>query len=376
MQELNLNLHDLVRIWSPAVSPNVYNGIHRLLGHFYVDQRPPEELIDVAIVPLQADSSLHEPLSRILPSPYGMSFVEHRGENGIVFNYRGRPDLVLMLGKRITINYTPRKKNVNRIYGLILFTINLVLHQKMGLLYHGAAVARDDVALLLTGLRGAKKTHVLMELLSKGWDYISDDKMLIQGGRMYTFQDIIPIADHHLVGIPWIYDLLPEETREQKCAWRRNLRSHAAAASRRWLPKHFLPIAEKFYDPHHIVSVRQLFPQCRIIQSAVPTAVILLSLGDKIACEEIYSEDVLEEITAIQSLVFYSMGPLEQLVYFCNRSFQVSLGDVVRENIVRANLAQFRFLRLTIPGRADMSEVYDALMKQVHAGARRELMTT
>ena len=140
----------------------------------------------------------------------------------------------------------------------------------------------------------------------------------------------------------------------------RELRRYIAGFSRRFFSKYFLPMMERIYDPQSNLKVQQIFPDCSIVESAVPSAVILLSLGDKVDCFPIESEGVLEEVTAIESLVFYSMGPLEQLVFFCNKSFKVSV-----ETIIRNNLEQYPFYRLQIPGNADIEHVYQVLLKKV-----------
>jgi|GEM_PF-2732052 len=359
MQEMNLNIHGLVKIWAPDLSTEVYNGLKDLLGHFFVEEKLNLKALDLLILPL-ASAKLKETLEDILPSPYGMSFVEHHGDTGIVFNYRGQPDLILMLGNEITIYYSPRKRNLRRIYGLMLFSINLVLHKKMGLLYHGAAVAKDDISFLLTGLRGSKKTQLLMTMLENGWNYISDDKLLLHNGRMYMFQDTFFIADHHLEALPWLFEHLPERAKRKKGPLKRKVRKQIAAFSRRFFSKHFLPIMEKIYDPQPALKLQEVFPSCNILKSAIPSNVILLSLGDKIRCSHIASNDVMDEIDAIQSLSFFSMGPLEQLVFFCNKNFSPTVGEIVRKN-----LGNSQFYRLTIPGLSEINEAYQVLIKNI-----------
>lgn len=359
MQEMNLDIHGLIRIWAPDLSTEVYNGLKELLGHFFVEEKLDLKTLDLLILPL-ASAKLKETLEAILPSPYGMSFVEHHGDNGIVLNYKGQPDLILMLGSEITIYYSPRKRNLRRIYGLILFSINLLLHKKMGLLCHGAAVSKDDTSLLLTGLRGSKKTQLIMTMLQNDWNYISDDKLLLQNGRMHMFQDIIPIADHHIETLPWLFELLPEKAQQKKSPLKRKVRKQIAAFSRRFFSKHFLPIMEKLYDPDLVLRLQEIFPSCNIVESAVPSNVILLSLGDKISCSHIDSHDALEEIAAVQSLTFYSMGPLEQLVFFCNKTFSPSMSEIVKKNLSNA-----QFYRLTIPGLSEINDAYQELIKNI-----------
>ena len=359
MQEMNLNIHGLVKIWAPDLSTEVYNGLREMLGHFFVEEKLDLQTLDLLILPL-ASVKLKETLDSILPSPYGMSFVDHHGDNGIVFNYRGQPDLILMVGDVITIYYSPRKRNLRRIYGLMLFSINLVLHKKMGLLYHGAAVVKDDISLLLTGLRGSKKTQLVMTMLEKGWDYLSDDKLLLHNGRMYMFQDIIPIADHHLEALPWLFELLPEKAKRKKGPIKRKARKQIAAFSRRFFSKHLLPIMEKVYDPQPALKLQEIFPSCNILESAIPSTVILISLGDKVTCSHIDSHDVLNEIDAIQSLTFYSMGPLEQLVFFCNKNFSPSVGEIVKKNLCNS-----QFYRLTIPGLSEINDAYQILIENI-----------
>lgn len=359
MKEMNLNLYGLVKVWAPELSARVYQGFEALLGDFFVQEKPEFGCRDVPLL-LLASSRIRAALENLHPTPYGISLVRYRGESGIALNYRGRPDMVLMLGNKIKIYFTPRRKNFRRLYGLTLFAINLVMHKKTGLLYHGAAAAKEERALLLTGLRGSKKTQLLLTLLRDGWEYIGDDKVLLHGGRMHLFQDFIPVNDHHLDNLPWLYERLPDRARWKKNPINRKVRSGLAALSRRYLNKHVLSAMKKVYDPEVMVKIRDIFPSCSIAERRRPSAVVILSLGDDVCCRRIASESALREISALQSLVFYQTGPLEQLAFLCNQNFELSVGEVVREN-----LSDRRFFRLSLPGTVDMDEACHALIERI-----------
>lgn len=357
MQELYINFHNLIKIWAPELSHEVHSGLKGLLGRFFVEEKPDFQNLDIMILPL-ASARLKYSLGSVAPSPYGMSFVEHHGENGIVFNYRGKPDLVLMLGQGVTIYFSPRRKNLNRMYGLVLFSISLVIGKKGGLLFHGAAVRKDDFTLLLAGLRGSKKTLLLLSLLHEGWDFVSDDKMLLHNKSLHMFQDLIPLKDHHVQELSWLFEQLPAKAKRNKSLLRRRIRKKIAAGSRRLLSKNLLPLMERVYDPYYMVKTQELFSSCEIVNSTKVGTVVIVTLGDKIACTEIDPAVAQPEISAIQSLRFYSMGPLEQLVFFCKKDFQPDIGGIIKDN-----LDENRFFRLTIPGQYDTEEVIPTLVE-------------
>ncbi len=55
-------------------------------------------------------------------------------------------------------------------------------------LLHGGAVARDGQALLIVGSNGTFKTHLILELCRRhGFDFLGDDLVLLQRGRVLNF---------------------------------------------------------------------------------------------------------------------------------------------------------------------------------------------
>lgn len=356
---LYLSIYGLVNLSIYAQSNELASGLDRYLGHFKVPrlENPP----DIKVEPLDGTIDPAD-LKAAQPSPYGMALSMIGGQRALVFHYCNQPDLVLILSDIIRLYYTPRKKNFFRIYGLLLFSLAMILRLKKGLLFHGAAVFKDQKnAILLTGLRGAKKTQLLLCLLQKKWNYISDDKLILHQGKMYMFQDMIPVTDHHIQALPWLYDMLPVGARSKKSPFRRMMNRRLAKFSRRYINKHLLPVMEKFYAPYLSLSLADLFPDAQKSEGPIaPKNVVVLSLGEEISCQQEETGPMMEEISAIQQLQYYSMGPLEVLIYFCNKQFPPGIRDIVPDNLARVLI-----YRLSISAHAPMEEVVERMLAEI-----------
>lgn len=60
------------------------------------------------------------------------------------------------------------------------------LAQKGCLLLHSGAVCKKGKAILVAGRGGSRKTEAVMKLLEKGYDYMSDDLVILDGGRVLS----------------------------------------------------------------------------------------------------------------------------------------------------------------------------------------------
>jgi hypothetical protein len=67
--------------------------------------------------------------------------------------------------------------------GLFLFAFLLLLSGKGLYGLHAAGVSWDDYGILLAGSSGSGKTTLACALVRTGWQYLSDDAVLLRGGR-------------------------------------------------------------------------------------------------------------------------------------------------------------------------------------------------
>lgn len=67
---------------------------------------------------------------------------------------------------------------------------------KMGfLILHAGAVHRNGKAYIIAGRGGAHKTNFVLELMKKGYDYISDDMIILAGKEVFSFPHSISLFD-------------------------------------------------------------------------------------------------------------------------------------------------------------------------------------
>ncbi|MCX7998340.1 MAG: hypothetical protein N3A69_05225 [Leptospiraceae bacterium] len=64
---------------------------------------------------------------------------------------------------------------------------------KKSILLHSGAVAKDGNGYLLSGRGGSFKTSIVMDLVRKGYEYLGDDRVIIETERIYSFPTHLPI---------------------------------------------------------------------------------------------------------------------------------------------------------------------------------------
>jgi hypothetical protein len=208
---------------------------------------------------------------------------------------------------------------------------------------------------LLTGIKGSNKTRLHLTMMRRGWDYLADDKLILHGGRAYVFQTSLLLKDEHLAGMPWLDSALPAARRLKRG---RGIRRRLAAWAARLLPGYLLPVIKRLHTHAFRVEVTRVFPDRRVVSAEMPTAVAVVSRGRRLSSRLIPRNEAIAELVAVQDLHFHTTAPLDRLLAFRRRARRP---DTAR--IVEHNLADSRFLRLTIPDACDMEIVYEELTR-------------
>jgi len=73
--------------------------------------------------------------------------------------------------------------------------LEMRLFKKRLMVLHAGAVHRNGRAYLIAGRGGAHKTNFVLELMKKGYDYISDDTIILDGKEVFSFPHSISLFD-------------------------------------------------------------------------------------------------------------------------------------------------------------------------------------
>ena len=357
---LYLDIHSLIKVWAPDMPHEISRYLNNHLGLFSAEPCGNRKEVDILLLQLQEFPTLTSSAYQ-LNSLYGFWLTEYQNQQAVVFNYRGEPDIIVIFSDTIKIFYNKRLKVSSKLYGILLFCFNLVLQKKNGLLFHGAAAKDENNCILLTGHRGAKKTIFLLAMLRNGWDYLSDDKFILHDTNAYLFQTFIPILNHHFDSLPWLAEIIQNNEKFRRKA---KLRKIVRNSAQRDLPSYLFPSIERFlYDPSLIIEVNKLFPTCKLIPSAKPSVVIVLSIGPQFKFESTSKNEIIDEMLAIQMLAFHKFSSLAYLFPLYNKSYKYDL-----KNILDRNLIDPKFLKLTIPDDYSFDRVHNDIkqcLKQV-----------
>ncbi len=73
--------------------------------------------------------------------------------------------------------------------------VEMMLLRKGLVVLHAGAVHRGGKAYLIAGRGGTHKTNFVLELMRRGFDYMSDDRVILSGKEVYSFPHSISLFD-------------------------------------------------------------------------------------------------------------------------------------------------------------------------------------
>lgn len=237
----------------------------------------------------------------------GFSLTTVDGGAAAVLPFRGRADVVLLPGDPMRIRYAPRPGVAGKLSALVQYALQCALLRREAAMFHGAALVREGQCLVLTGLQGARKTLVMLHLLREGWNFLADDRFLLQGGTAHLYSGSIPLRPHHLAALPWL-----ETQGETMAAFAPKARRMRAVA--RWcerhIPSYLVPRLEKYYNAPVSARPDELFPGCKSVDAA-PVSDVVMLVGDREGHRERTLQDALEDLAIILDVEFHDYLRME-----------------------------------------------------------------
>jgi hypothetical protein len=358
MASCHFNFKGLVALHLDGVSAENAEPLVRRWARWRQDG-PPAGAMVIRVSPVEGQLPLAEPPRQFDPNAPFLIREREEGDGWVTFFYKTRPDIFLRLGETIEVRYRSRPRQGGKLYGLLLFVLQLALARRGALLFHGAVVQRGEECLVLTGPEDTKKTTLLLPFLREGWDFLSDDLFLLYDRRAYLFASDIPLREHHFEAMPWLQQQTPGATAFRKTA-RRNRRLLVWA---RRLPGYCFPLVSRFFpDPSLVVAVERLFPQNRIVPEARPTGLILLALGETLRVTPLSRETSVARLAHIHRLLFPDYLVLEQMLVIYEH-----MEPIPYERILAENLAGLNCLGLALPVDGDPEAASNLARKEAVA---------
>ena len=354
MKSAFIDFHSLVTVWAPQLNEGVRALLQRQFPHFFQEHtlsapsKPDIILKPMGNPPPVTDANLR------MSALFGFSVFFYRETTVVGYMHRGLPDILITLSDPLTIIYRPRAGIGGRLYGLLLFGIQLCLRKKDALLAHGAVVEKDGRSLVLSGHRGSGKTQLLLSLLNRGWNYLSDDKFILHKGTAYLFESHIYINDHLYACLPWLQSMVSRSPLQRGATvLRQKLRPMAYRILKSRSPWGI----ERILDPAVQYDIQTLFPSCSTRVKAMPGIGFLLFQGRDFSMNEVSRQPVVEGFSNIVNLLFADMGSLERLLALYSGSECESL-----KRQVSLALPDIPYYKILLPEKPNLEEVCQEML--------------
>ncbi len=346
MGSVCFDCHSLLKIRAPGISGRLNQLLCRELGLFVTKNPGSPGRGDIV---MEQVSNIPEPgaFSHQMASIFGFRVTLSGGAVAAVFEHQGKPDVMVVFSDPVKIFYRDRNGIERRVYAMLLFSMMLVLKKKNRLLCHGAVVQHHKKAFLLAGPRGTGKTMLVLSLLRRGWDYLSDDKFMLRDNTAHIFQPFIVLRGHHFSSLPWLGALDPVYE-----GFARNARRQKRIQTQitRFLPGKLLPSLDRFLNPCIRVGADAFSRQTRILDSARLSVGVLICHGPQFTAARVSRGEFLNGFGLIQQMAAREFSDLEKMIYY----HDPGLGTEPKA-ILDQNIAADIFMKITLPpaGRPD-----------------------
>lgn len=356
MTSFVIRFYDLISISAPGLPEYFREKIRANLGHFVVETDGPIPLQpDIKIFPMD-DPPKIDPFSRHLNHIFGFTMVDYRQGKVACFLHKGKPDICIFLSSStaIEIHYRSFLGRENIFYGLLLFSLQLVMKMKMGLLCHGSVVVKDGKALVLSGHQGIGKTPILLSFLQQGWGYLSDDKFFMVNQKLHLMETHIAINQYHFRVLPWLAQYLSTEI---KTRMPQSLRHFLDKTAGRIWPGGIPVKVYRFLNPGMRINLLGAQFKEKMVSQAKPEHLCILQRGQRFSIDSLERKSALDKMALLQQSFFSHRSNLESAVLLYGNSFVNPVRQILEEN-----LPDIRFSLVTFSGEQDIEVMYDRIV--------------
>ncbi|WP_156952731.1 hypothetical protein [Maridesulfovibrio frigidus] len=208
---VDFKIYDLLRIQGSNLPKHLVTALVNDYGHFMeTDDTPATNLHLKPISQLELPPHLFQKRKNLMEQHY---ILEYKDKLYAVLLHRNKPDCLLTLQEPYTLYFTNRKKCASAVLDMLFTGVDIILRDTSNaLLCKGAVVVQDGKAVVLTGISGAGKTSILMNLLHDGWSYLSDNTFILHKNRAMCFRRHLVMHHYHLKKFSDVY----KETKPEK----------------------------------------------------------------------------------------------------------------------------------------------------------------
>jgi hypothetical protein len=357
MSSLLLDFHSIISVWAPDLPQSVQRPFRRHFQPFLSEPHAPPAVVDVTVEPMAKrpqSGTVHRRFNALL----GYAICFYQGEPAVALLRHGQPDIMVQLADTIRVYYRPRRGIEHRLYGVVLLAIYLAARLKGRLVLHGAVVEREGRGLLIAGHRGSGKTPLLLTFLQHGWNYVTDDKFLLDGNQACSLEPLVAISDHHYQVIPWLERQLPGSAGERLFS---QLAGPVRSLVTNWAPRRLQPPLQRRLAPVRLTPVQTLVPGCKLSPGVTLNSGFILLCGERMKILPESPETAAAQLQSIYDLMHLEASAMEQLLLLYPGRTLPPVHEVISQFV-----ADVPFAALTLPAVIDPEEAYNAMM-QHHA---------
>jgi hypothetical protein len=343
---LSFDIHSLVRIKATGLIDEVILSLKKHINMFLVEVDNKNEYVDIELSQLAA--YLRYDLIPFEKNIAEFWIKEHKAETFIIFGYRGTVDIAICLSNPIRLYYTPRSGCAGKLYGCLLFCIQIVLHKKQGLMFKGAALTSGSTNVILAGLSGSGKTTLILQMLKEGWDFLSNDFFILFNQKARLLRRDICVNQYHCLIYPWLAKGKTINRKLTRWVW---FRKRIQSFAKKNIPSYALPRMQKIYNPILCMDVKDFFPDCNIIHLAEPTICIVLKYGSDFEFINVNKSEIIQDMSTIQSSTSFEFETIGRLLRFYGYKDYIETEKLLENNLRN----ECQFYKLIIPYTRDVT---------------------
>lgn len=141
-------------------------------------------------------------------------------------------------------------------------------------LLHAGSVAKSGKAFIFTGSGNIGKTSIVLNLLKEGYEYLSDDWLVIGGGKAYSLPKLIHVFDYNLKNKEIANSVLGLKQLYYKPFFK------ILELGKRISPHRYMRFAFEVIKPMFRVDLKKINSEAKVMNSAVFSKVFYLERRD------------------------------------------------------------------------------------------------
>lgn len=368
MTSFSFSVSDRIYISGQYISVEILDLLKRRMSNICVNWCPGSCFQDANIT-LEQVANLETEFpgqARQMDALYGFWVTIRNAKPTLLVFHKGHTIISISFGNNIRIEFQATQriklsKLVGKLYCLLLYCIRVSLQSSGHLLIHGAAFSTSlpnhkQRALLILGQRGIRKTMLSLTLMRRGWDYLADDKFILEQRKAVQYQQSILIRDHHFEQLPWLSQVVsnaPEFLKYRQ--WRKFFRKIAY----RIIPKKLLPNEDRLFNSGINCLLSELFPNQLSQQISAPPQVFILKNGERFEIQKISKSEALRDIWLLQRMANAEFNDIDDQLSLsqCQQVITPTIEDLSK------HFPEQQYFRFFIPSSMSVDAIYEEIVQ-------------